>query len=264
MGIKKRAHPIQAHGCLGPQASQSTQSSQGFEGERHGGEESHELANSLIARDDLTSSEKQNSEEAEAGDDIDHCRDHGLATGRFDFNLNPPVQKRAVPVLLIVFQSVQFDRVDAVKDLVQTCRHAPRDLAGPPGFSTHVVLHQKGGRDEKWDADQRNQRPLPVNGKRHAEQCNQGNGVSARAKDQLLPDFPYGTHVSLHTFDQIAWRMLLVEQSIERHQVGHQTALHFGLGTLRDPGQDQLLPDRSQRPGEEDTQNTKTHQPDRI
>jgi hypothetical protein len=94
------------------------------------GEEGHELADRLLAGDDLLAAEPEDGDEPSRRDQVHRGRVRGKPRLRPDRGPEKGFQLPLEPRVLGPFEPVELDRLDAVKDLVEPGGDARR---GDPG-----------------------------------------------------------------------------------------------------------------------------------
>ena len=81
--------PLDAGGSHLPLTRHQPKPAQWLEGQRHGGEEGHELPDGFIARDDFGAAKHQHPQKAHACHNVDQRGHGGLAGDRTDFGAHP-------------------------------------------------------------------------------------------------------------------------------------------------------------------------------
>jgi hypothetical protein len=200
-------------------ARQGGEAPHGLEGQRHGGEEGHELAHGLLAVDDLGAAVDEHREEARARHDVHERGHHGAARRAPHLRAHLLAHEAAVAVRLVGLQRVELDGAQAVEDLVEAQRHAGRHLARGAGAGAHVGLDQEGGQHDERQAHNRHGRPLPVHPDRHDGQRHERDEVAPEPGREGDPEAVDRPHVAAHALDDGAGRVRLVERAVQRHEV---------------------------------------------
>ncbi|MPL75551.1 hypothetical protein SDC9_21375 [bioreactor metagenome] len=260
--VEDAIEPFEAGGGGLPGAGKPAKPAQRLEGQRHRGEEGHELADGALALDDLGAAEHEDGEETKPGHHIDQRRDHRLRHRHLHHGAADEGHQRLEAAQLVGFHPVQLDRRDAVEHLVEAGGAGAGLIAHLPRLLADVALRHGGGQHQKRRADQRGECPARVDRQRHAEERDERDRIAPGAGDEGGPDPLHGKRVALHPLDQRAGRVRLEKGLVEGQDVAHQIDLHVRGGALRHVRQQRPRADRGDGADQEQPEDRAAHPPD--
>ncbi len=247
-----------------PCSGQRTQPAQRLEGQCHGGEKRHEIADRALAPRDFGPAKRQHTDKAQTCDDIDQRRHRSADARHLDFGLADAGDDLFEPAGLIILHPVQLDGVDAVQHLVQTGGALAGVDAVLPHLAPDIALHDQRGQDQQRCADQRRHRPPRIDGQRHAEQRQQRNHVPPRTRDEGGPNPLHGDGIALHPLDQRTRRILLKKAAVQHHDMAQHVGLHRGRDRKRNRGHQAAVDHESRGADQKQRKDHTTDPPDRI